>query len=673
MYPARATPGSRPAAVPLARRGARRVASVVARASSGSSGSGSSSDERPSAGRTTTTKPPPSVIVGGYFVADAPSGARADVDARRPPRVPRSPPPAPDDAAAARRKALERSSLADEAVVMFLASAILGPLLDHQHSRFDILHYHEPLIIDVRAAITSRLWGPDATPPPDVAEWMVRARAAVPDAVADVFSAAFARETGTLETAWWVPLLFGTAGIIIGLGHTLGDTLRLKIGAKDPNAKDPNAKDPNAKDPNAASPDALVTFVDACPGRPAFGWEPAPSVVGACIALFAVQYASSGVLATTVDPAFPGAPRYAVDAALAASGVGAWGVFDGTRQGLVVAVATAVAGPLTEIFLINVTHLYHYENPDVFGIPSWITWVYFCGSPAVGNLSRAVRARRRRALGLRTPTCEVAVATPKKAWRPPPRGNQRGERRGATAVEQPARGKMTVLATAENSGAALSTSPTNRATSPTNRDSSDESRDDATTNASATDDAVANAASKRATPSPDLHPTPSTRDRVASARRDLEWMRSLRREVRELQALKARLEALRARAADAAPPILPMIERRLEERVPEKYRDRLETFEDAFEREVLPRLPEGVRRRVGSRTEREGAKEARRDALRGVAGALEEVREDLTVLSAKLEELREREVGNDEETSDDAEETSGDAEETSDDADVDEK
>ena len=380
-----------------------------------------------------------------------------------------------------------------------------------------------------------------------------------------------------------------------------------------------------------------------------------------------MQYASSGVLATTVDPAFPDAPRYAVDAALAASGVGAWGVFDGTRQGLVVAVATAVAGPLAEIFLINVTHLYHYENPDLFGIPSWITWVYFCGSPAVGNLSRAVRARRRRALGLRTPTCEVAVATPKKAWRPPPRGNQRGERRGATAVEQPARGKMTVLATAET---ARSTIPRRDFSV---RDLSDESRDDATTNASATDDAVANAASKRATPSPDLHPTPSTRDRVASARRDLEWMRSLRREVRELQALKARLEALRARAADAAPPILPMIERRLEERVPEKYRDRLETFEDAFEREVLPRLPEGVRRRVGSRTEREGAKEARRDALRGVAGALEEVREDLTVLGAKLEELRETEVGNDEETSDDAEETSDDAEETSDDADVDEK
>ena len=412
--------------------------------------------------------------------------------------------------------------------------------------------------------------------------------------------------------------------------------------------------------------------------RPAFGWEPAPSVVGACIALFAVQYASSGVLATTVDPAFPDAPRYAVDAALAASGVGAWGVFDGTRQGLVVAVATAVAGPLAEIFLINVLHLYHYSDPDFFGIPSWIAWVYFCGSPAVGNLSRAVRGELRRRQRLQTPTCEVALAAPKKAWRPPPRGNARGKRQGATAVEQPARGKMTVLATAENSGAAPSTSPTNR-------DFSDESRLVRRIARRRDDERVGDRrrGRERGVEARDAvsGPTPTLDARsggVGETRPRVDAFAS--REVRELQALKARLEALRARAADAAPPILPMIERRLEERVPEKYRDRLETFEDAFEREVLPRLPEGVRRRVGSGTEREGAKEARRDALRGVAGALEEVREDLTVLGAKLEELRETEVGNDEETSDDAkeasddaEETSDDAEETSDDADVDEK
>ena len=61
-----------------------------------------------------------------------------------------------------------------------------------------------------------------------------------------------------------------------------------------------------------------------------------------------------------------------------------------------------------------------------------------------------------------------------------------------------------------------------------------------------------------------------------------------------------------------------------------------------------------------------GAKEARRDALRGVAGALEEVREDLTVLGAKLEELRLAE-------GDEAEAGNADETRERDDADVDEK
>jgi hypothetical protein len=48
------------------------------------------------------------------------------------------------------------------------------------------------------------------------------------------------------------------------------------------------------------------------------------------------------------------------------------------------AVLTAAAGPIMEIFLINYLHLYHYTHPDVFGIPTWIPWVYFGGAPAVG-------------------------------------------------------------------------------------------------------------------------------------------------------------------------------------------------------------------------------------------------------------------------------------------------
>lgn len=64
-----------------------------------------------------------------------------------------------------------------------------------------------------------------------------------------------------------------------------------------------------------------------------------------------------------------------------------------------------------------------------------------------GNLSRAVRGELRGRLALQRPTCAVSLASPKKAWRPPPRGNARGVKvtSGATAVEQLARGRMTVL------------------------------------------------------------------------------------------------------------------------------------------------------------------------------------------------------------------------------------
>lgn len=56
------------------------------------------------------------------------------------------------------------------------------------------------------------------------------------------------------------------------------------------------------------------------------------------------------------------------------------------------AVLTAVAGPATEMFLINKLGLYHYSHATWAGIPTWIPSVYFCGSPAVGNLGRKVKA-----------------------------------------------------------------------------------------------------------------------------------------------------------------------------------------------------------------------------------------------------------------------------------------
>ena len=58
--------------------------------------------------------------------------------------------------------------------------------------------------------------------------------------------------------------------------------------------------------------------------------------------------------------------------------------------GFLLAALTSLCGPIIEIALINVEHLYSYSKPSFLGIPAWIGAVYFCGGPAVGNLGRRI-------------------------------------------------------------------------------------------------------------------------------------------------------------------------------------------------------------------------------------------------------------------------------------------
>ena len=232
---------------------------------------------------------------------------------------------------------------------MFGAGAVLGPLLDHQHSRFDVLHYEQPLVL--------RLPPDLVLPESSYAPWL-----------RSIVDALFLREGAGLETAPWVPLLFGAAAVIIGLGHTLGD-------------------------------DFVVARQQAtggqAPGSPRTGYEPRWSAVVLAISAFVLQYALSGALCYE-DPDWLAATPAGLDALLAGLAFSIYAAVDGTEQGLVVAAATAVAGPLAELTLINVLHLYHYTAPSWHGIPTWIPWVYFAGAPPVGALCRAVRARIRR-------------------------------------------------------------------------------------------------------------------------------------------------------------------------------------------------------------------------------------------------------------------------------------
>jgi hypothetical protein len=350
------------------------------------------------------------VIVGGLFVAEAPQAdddARAGSDRRVSTSKRRLPngesesgSDVPDDddekrRAKARVQTLETTALANEAIAMWLGAAILGPLLDHQHSRFDVLHYFHPVTIDLASGVARSI--DDAA----------RGFDGVGGELVRFF---FQRETGVLETAWWVPPLFGGAGVVIGLGHTIGDGLRLRAGALKETFEGVDKQ----------------TFLEKCPGKPVTGWEPKKTSVALAVSFFAAQYFFSGALATTIENPFhmETMPRATVDVLLAVSGIANWWGFDRTAQGFAMASLTAVAGPLAEIGLINVAHLYAYASPDFLGVPTWIPWVYFCGAPAVGLLSRAVRAELRATLQLAKPTADVSPPKRKKAWRPPPRGFQ---------------------------------------------------------------------------------------------------------------------------------------------------------------------------------------------------------------------------------------------------------
>ena len=129
---------------------------------------------------------------------------------------------------------------------------------------------------------------------------------------------------------------------------------------------------------------ALILVLDRLLDTPHHQKTPTWPRVFASISYFSAQYWLSGGLdAMRVStPLIQG-----ILAMLAAYG---WQRFDGSIAGALLGVATALAGPLTEILLINGTGAYYYTHADWLGIDTWIPWVYFLGEAGVGNLARAL-------------------------------------------------------------------------------------------------------------------------------------------------------------------------------------------------------------------------------------------------------------------------------------------
>ncbi len=148
---------------------------------------------------------------------------------------------------------------------------------------------------------------------------------------------------------YWVPLLFGTAAVAIGLSHPQMDRW---LGA------------PTSR-PGSRGIDGVILG----------------------IAAFLGIYAMSAFA--------PLETGSTLDSVLAVSALLLWWAADRTWQGLLLAVLTAAVGTAVEIYLVQ-QRAYVYLSPkdNFYGVGSWLPWLYVAASVAVGNLGRFLREPR---------------------------------------------------------------------------------------------------------------------------------------------------------------------------------------------------------------------------------------------------------------------------------------
>ncbi len=142
---------------------------------------------------------------------------------------------------------------------------------------------------------------------------------------------------------FWVPFLFGLATLAIGLSHPRLDRLLGKP-----------------------------------PVRPGMkNW----TKVGTGILLFLSLYGISGFM--------PWKTGGINDLVLAGLGLFLWWEYDRSWQGIVLGILTAIAGTCVEIALVHLGAFFYLPpKNNLFGVASWLPWLYFAASVTVGNLGR---------------------------------------------------------------------------------------------------------------------------------------------------------------------------------------------------------------------------------------------------------------------------------------------
>lgn len=137
--------------------------------------------------------------------------------------------------------------------------------------------------------------------------------------------------------AWWVPILFGGATVVLAISHVGADKL--------------------FKRP-----------------KKAISWK---EVIGGLLCFMFIYYASGFLV-------LPDLYRIIV---LGFFAFAVWYLFDKSFLGLILAIIVAFFGCLVEILIIGTGHFY-YNIKDIYGIPYWLPFLYMTASVAVGNLGR---------------------------------------------------------------------------------------------------------------------------------------------------------------------------------------------------------------------------------------------------------------------------------------------
>jgi len=150
---------------------------------------------------------------------------------------------------------------------------------------------------------------------------------------------------GNMELCWFIDILYGVAGIIIWVGYALWDR---KLGQK-----------------------------------PVGGFNPGWGITLTSVVFFVAQFYIGPYLSgrTEISNAW-------IFAFTMSTTILCWWLFDRTRAGVYMMVIAGTLGPVAEITMINVLHIYNYTRPDILGVPLWFIGAYTCGMAPCGNLAR---------------------------------------------------------------------------------------------------------------------------------------------------------------------------------------------------------------------------------------------------------------------------------------------